>query len=554
MWASRVGAVQIVEFLLAHKATALDVVDEYGLNALMHSVFSMRLDNFRTVLKNVNCDLTDKEGNGIGHLAAITGNFEVLRVWVEDLGKKESRNDAGATPLHLADSAEMIEFLIVQEYDINSQDKRGWTALHYNLYLNKVQNVKILIQMGADLTVKDLSGSTLAEFASSHFPDLPADLYQELVKVPKLPALPASPALHALPSFPQPPKTPEHKSQVLLKSSQEIQEVNSEDDSVQTPSVVKPNLRKASSTDSNLQITPKLQMMLSEILMKTPNDAFSLQDFGVEEVKFSELKKRELIGQGAYGKVYRGYFRGSEVAIKEIDTEKNIEGRLTKEFIKEIECLLKIRHNRFLLLLAVCMEGPLCIVTELCKGGNLADAIDRKRLSREEKLKVALQIAEGIHYIHSKSPPIVHRDIKPQNILLDQFGQVKIADLGLSRAIEKVSNTEKVNSTRICAGTIRYMAPELYYEEPVCNRATDVWAFGCVLIHLFSENVPWTGLDLVAVQRRLILRQPLTCENVEPSLATLINSCCNIDPEARVTFIEIRSHLLDMLGVSNSQL
>ena len=289
LWASRVGAVQIVEFLLANKVTALDVVDEYGHNALMHSVFSMRLDNFRTILDYANSDLKDKEGNGIGHLAAITGNFQVLRFWVEDLAKKETRNDAGATPLHLADSAEMIEYLIVQEFDINSQDKRGWTALHYNLYLNKVENIKILIQMGASLAVKDQSSLSLSEFAANHFPGLPKELAQELMK-----AASASPA-------PAPPKTPEHKSQVFLKSSQEIQEVQSEDDSVQTPSVHKPNLRKASSIDSNLQITPKLQMMLSEILMKTPSDTFSLQDFGVEEVKFNELKKRELIGQGAYG-------------------------------------------------------------------------------------------------------------------------------------------------------------------------------------------------------------------------------------------------------------
>ena len=66
-------------------------------------------------------------------------------------------------------------------------------------------------------------------------------------------------------------------------------------------------------------------------------------------------------------------------------------------------------------------------------------------------------------FIHNKTPPIVHRDIKPQNILLDEFLQsVKIADLGLSRSIGEWTHTGKLDKTEVCAGTIRYMAPELY--------------------------------------------------------------------------------------------
>lgn len=510
----------------------------------MNSIHSHNADLFRKLLKYFDPDEKDNEGNNCIHLAAALGNLRVLRICIEEIGMKDEGNYNGTRAIHLAENPEIIEYLVVQEFDVNAQDVNGWSSLYYNLYLNKAENVKILIQIGASLLITDKSGTSILEFTNLHCPDLANFIQTELEKLPKA----VNKDSEEIKIINSPPESPE------------IVEVQSEDDEVHahqiTPLIRTNTLRRNSSTESvNLQLTPKIQTMLSEILMKTPTDTISLKDFGVEEVKFSELKLKEVLGQGAYGKVHRGYFRGSEVAIKIIDTEKSLNDRLAKEFIKEIECLLKIRHNRFLLLLAVCIETPLCIVTELSKGGNLSTAIDNRVLSREEKLKIALQIAEGIYYIHSKSPPIVHRDIKPQNILLDEFKQVKIADLGLSRAIEKVSNTEKINSTRVCAGTTRYMAPELYYEEPLCSRPTDVWAYGCVLLHLFTESVPWTGLEIVAVQRRLILKQPLVIEDsLEEPIKEIVELCCKIDPEERIGFQEIRIRLLAILGVQNSQL
>ena len=93
-----------------------------------------------------------------------------------------------------------------------------------------------------------------------------------------------------------------------------------------------------------------------------------------------------------------------------------------------------------------------------------------------------------MNFIHNKNPPIIHRDLKPQNILLDRFNQVKIADFGLSRQTKASATamTFKLESTEIFTGTVRYMAPELYDENPQCSRATDIWAFGCILLFLFT--------------------------------------------------------------------
>lgn len=567
IYASRLGSIDIIDYLLSNpNILALDTIDNYGQNALMNSVHSRSLGIFRQLCMYSSPHSEDNEKNSCIHIAASIGALEILRVCIEEIGLKDTKNIYGQGALHLAESAEVIEYLIVQDFDVNSQDENGWSALHYAVYKGLVDCVRVLIQIGINLQLVDRDGKRALEFAKEYAVDLVEILQEEIDKSVKIDEEVESEDS----SEERKIMSPEVEMEKSLKEKKfilspevhdQIIEVDSEGDDfpieplVKTPLIMSERLKRNSSSDSinKSQITPKIHNMLSEYLLKTPSDFMSLSDFGVEMIKYNELKFREVLGKGAYGTVHRGYFRESEVAIKVINTEK-IDDRLAKEFIKEIESLVKIRHNRFLLLLGVCIEGPLCIVTELSKGGNLASAIEKHSLLVDQKLKIALQIAEGIHYIHSKNPPIVHRDLKPQNILLDEYNQVKIADLGLSRAIEKVSNTEKINSTRVCAGTIRYMAPELYYEEPVCLRATDIWAYGCVIYHLFTGNLPWTGLEQVAVQRRLILREPFIC-NAEMTfgIEEIVKGCCQVDPEKRIGFKEIKVKILELLGVQNSQ-
>ena len=567
----------------------------------MNSVYSKNPAIFRQLAMFISIKSLDNERNTCLHIASSIGALEILRICIEEMELKDSKNIYQQTALHFAENPEVIEYLIIQDFDVNAQDINGWSVLHYAIYKESQECVRVLLQIGINIMLIDNKGYTVLDFARKYSPNLVPILEQEINK-PKIPldhnnnvnakgkndvdiekeifevsnkSLAKKEYFKEAENLRKSKKDfqqrnielerglSEEKNKVLSSPEVDAQivEVNSEGDDnleefqIQTPLVKSELLKRQSSSDSlnKSQITPKIQSMISEILLKTPSDFMSLSDFGVEVIKYDELKIRELLGQGAYGKVYRGYFRESEVAIKVINTDK-LDDRLAKEFIKEIEILVKVRHKRFLLLFGVCIEGPLCIVTELSKGGNLASAIERNVLSLDQKLKISLQIAEGIHYIHSKNPPIVHRDLKPQNILLDEYNQVKIGDLGLSRAIEKVANIEKINSTRICAGTIRYMAPELYYEEPICSRATDIWAYGCVLYNLFTGTQPWNGLEINAVQRRLILKEPFIYDaDLLPGIEYIIKNCCATDPDTRIGFKEIKKLILEMLGIQNSQ-
>ncbi|OMJ68514.1 hypothetical protein SteCoe_34007 [Stentor coeruleus] len=602
--ASRLGSEDILDYIFYSDAVNVQDLDNYGQNALMNSVHSRNMQMFRQVSLYVSFKEKDYEGNTCVHVAASVGAIEILRICIEEFVMTDSQNIYGQTALHMAETPEVIEYLIVQGgSDVNAQDHNGWSSLHYCVYKGLVDCARVLIQIGVDARLEDKTGATALDFAIENLPELVEEIRievekvgnkknhsesrkknQELIEEELKNQQRLKESIKEISVGIKRSKTLENfninyekqvgkivknkeedkvieKNQNDMDQDAEILEVNSEGDEfpmvdslMGTPLRHSAKIMRKSSSDSiKSQITPKIQTMISEIILKTPSDTISLLDFGVEMMKYEELRFRELLGHGAYGKVYRGYFRDSEVAIKVINTDK-VDDRLAKEFIKEIECMVKIRHSRFLLLLGICIEGPLCIVTELSKGGNLAAAIDKRNLSKEDKLKIALQLAEGISYIHSKTPPIVHRDIKPQNILLDEYNQVKIADLGLSRAIEKVSNTEKINSTRVCAGTIRYMAPELYYEIPMCSRATDVWAYGCVLLHMFTGQPPWNGLELIAVQRRLILNEEFIInENLDPDIEILVKKCCTRDPDERISFKDIRKIILDLLGVQNSQ-
>jgi tRNA A-37 threonylcarbamoyl transferase component Bud32 len=544
------------------------VVDNYGQNALLNSIYSKQEIVFRKLLQWLPITSTDSEHNSCAHIAAAVGSVEILRICIEECGLRPSVNVFNQSALHLASTPEVIEYLILQDYDVQLQDREGWSVLHHAAYRDLQDCVRVLLQIGANAELVNKEGKNALEIARETAPASAALIQKEMdrnIISQSAPVLgrPASVELGGIKENSSGSQKKAngkekngHKVMLSPEAEDEILEVASEEENEpsHTPLVQSGLLKRNPSTDSlQSQITPKIKVLISEMILKTPSDKISLSAFGVDLARFDELKLREVLGQGAYGTVYRGYFRDSEVAIKVIKSEK-LDDRLAKEFIKEIDSLIRIRHSRFLALLGVCIEGPLCIVTELSKGGNLASAVEQQRLSKAEKLTVALQIAEGITYIHSKSPPIVHRDLKPQNILLDEHKQVKIGDLGLSRAIEKVANSEQIDSTRVCAGTLNYMAPELYEEDPKCTRATDVYAFGCVILHLFAGAPPWHGLLPIAIQRKLIFKEPFAIpDGLEEDLAKLVRSCCEMEPGKRASFREIRNRLMEMLGIQASQ-
>lgn len=208
----------------------------------------------------------------------------------------------------------------------------------------------------------------------------------------------------------------------------------------------------------------------------------------------------------------------------------------------------RVRHPNVVLFMGAVTKRPhLSIVTEYLPRGSLYRLIHRPTsaeiLDQRRRLRMALDVAKGINYLHCLKPPIVHWDLKSPNLLVDKNWTVKVCDFGLSRF---KANT--FLSSKSVAGTPEWMAPEFLRGEP-SNEKSDVYSFGVILWELVTMQQPWNGLSpaqvvgAVAFQnRRLSIPQ-----NTSPVLASLMESCWADDPAQRPSFSSIVETLKKLL-------
>ncbi|XP_031488587.1 probable LRR receptor-like serine/threonine-protein kinase At1g05700 [Nymphaea colorata] len=196
-----------------------------------------------------------------------------------------------------------------------------------------------------------------------------------------------------------------------------------------------------------------------------------------------------MIGKGGSADVFYGkLIDGKEVAVKTL-TRTTVQR--SKEFSAEIKLLTKVHHKYFVSFYGFCEEGDnMILVYEYMSGGNLRELLsDNSRssvvVSWKQRLKIALSSAIGLEYLHSGcQPPIIHRDVKTSNILLNENSEAKIADFGLS----KIYVTEDITHvTTTVAGTPGYVDPE-YYNTNKLTEKSDVYSFGVVLLELITGH------------------------------------------------------------------
>ncbi|GMI83222.1 C-terminally encoded peptide receptor 2 [Hibiscus trionum] len=230
--------------------------------------------------------------------------------------------------------------------------------------------------------------------------------------------------------------------------------------------------------------------------------SFHHMDIDPEEI--CNLEEENLIGSGGTGRVYRLDLKkkGSVVAVKEL-----WKGDGMKVLAAEMDILGQIRHRNILKLYACLMKGGSnYLVFEYMSNGNVYQALRRENkggkpeLDWYQRYKIALGAAKGISYLHHDcSPPIIHRDIKSCNILLDDDYEPKIADFGVAKVAEKSLKGSEYSSF---AGTHGYIAPELAYTLKVTEKS-DVYSFGVVLLELVTgkgsiEEEYGEGKDIVS--------------------------------------------------------
>ncbi|XP_050379149.1 serine/threonine-protein kinase EDR1 isoform X2 [Argentina anserina] len=255
------------------------------------------------------------------------------------------------------------------------------------------------------------------------------------------------------------------------------------------------------------------------------------------EILWEDLHLGEGIGQGSCAIVYRGMWNGSDVAIKVYFKNEYNEGIL-RDYRKEIDIMKRLRHPNVLLFMgAVYSQERLAIVTEYLPRGSLFRQLHKNNqaLDTKRRMRMALDVARGMNYLHRRNPPIVHRDLKSSNLLVDKNWTVKVGDFGLSKFKNASFLTAKSGR-----GTPQWMAPEVLRNEP-SNEKSDVYSFGVILWELMTVSVPWNNLNPLQVvgvvgfmDRRLEIP-----EGIDSEVVSIIEDCWQSDPGQRPSFEDI---------------
>ncbi|XP_021715067.1 U-box domain-containing protein 34-like [Chenopodium quinoa] len=214
-------------------------------------------------------------------------------------------------------------------------------------------------------------------------------------------------------------------------------------------------------------------------------------------VATEDFSEKKIIGEGGYGKVYRGTLDHTPVAIKVLEhdaTDKK------EEFLREIRILSQLCHPNIVLLLGVCSEMG-CLVYEYMENGSLEELIFRQKgrapLPWFARFRIAFEIACGLAFLHRRKPePIVHRDLKPGNILLGRNYVTKISDVGLAKLVsDNIPDSVTMFGNSLLAGTLYYIDPE-YQRTGTVRPKSDLYSFGIILLQLLTARSP-NGLLLV---------------------------------------------------------
>jgi len=256
----------------------------------------------------------------------------------------------------------------------------------------------------------------------------------------------------------------------------------------------------------------------------------------------AQLVFGKVLGSGGFGSVYRGTYKGEEVAIKKLHTDG---GAVTPvqidEFKKEVDILTALRHHRLVKFHGAAFTPPnLCMVLEFMPNGSLYELLHSKKdepLAFLDKLNIATQITEGIEFLHGRTPPFVHRDLKSMNVILDFHLNIKLCDFGLTQSMEKTHITRRGDNE---GGSPRYMAPELFDNRGKITEKVDIWALGCLVLEIFTRSLPHADCSSIqqVITKSLVRKEkPFDSQakgTVSDELWTMSELCLEFNPKGRL--------------------
>lgn len=261
--------------------------------------------------------------------------------------------------------------------------------------------------------------------------------------------------------------------------------------------------------------------------------------------------KGEMIGKGSFGAVYLclNLTTGEMMAVKQVEVPKySAQDQNILDMVQalklEVNTLKDLDHLNIVQYLGFEERNSIySLFLEYVAGGSVGSLIRLYGRFDEGLIRhLTVQVLRGLSYLHSRG--ILHRDMKADNLLLDQDGVCKISDFGISRRSKDVYS----NSDMTMRGTVFWMAPEMVDTKQGYSAKVDIWSLGCVVLEMFAGKRPWSNLEVVAAMFKIgkSKTSPPIPEDTLPLISqdgrNFLDACFEIDPESRPTADKLLSH------------
>ena len=291
------------------------------------------------------------------------------------------------------------------------------------------------------------------------------------------------------------------------------------------------------------------------VVLQRVNNNYNLRSFTEKEIEHITNGYSTLLGEGAFSEVYKGVLDDQRpVAVK-----KYKDGTREEDLAKEVIVHSQINHKNVVRLLGCCTEeNTLTIVMEFICNGNLNNILHCSNangyvpLPLEKRLDIAIELAEVLSCMHSMYSPVLHGDIKPANILLDENLVPKLSDFGIARLL----STNEVQQTRNIVGSIGYLDP-LFNQTGLLTLKSDVYSFGVVLVEMITRKKVANGnFNLIqnftnSLKRGKAVRQMFDDEIVDgkkkikvlKDIAKLAAECLRLQERLRPEMVEVADRL-----------
>jgi len=277
-------------------------------------------------------------------------------------------------------------------------------------------------------------------------------------------------------------------------------------------------------------------------------------------IKRTELEYEALAGKGSHGQVYVSRYRNRIVAVKEFRLDR-ISRQLVDIFFSEVRIMERLHHPNVIRLIGACVSdaptSALCIVMEYARQGNLQDFLKSHRTSEWKPYKrgVAIGVAKGMWYLHSRTPAVLHLDLKTTNVVLNEWMEVKVTDFGAALYSTSFTKPDVIKAK----GTKYYISPETMKGDNI-TTASDVYSFGSVLAEigmggslkkLFKQRKggPQNLTEHCAyISKGWTPTLPQAWKTSMPVIYKLIKACWSYKEKDRPTFHEITKRLIKWSG------